>query len=123
MDVVTETVFDYPYPAITSKTLRPIACKRLFVIVGPPGILELLHRKGFITFGDYIDESYDSVQNPEDRLLAVTRTVDDFCKRDLSSIKQWMQQNLYRFEHNFTVLKNLRAREIDDFQKRLNEEF
>ena len=52
LDIVTETVYNYPYPCITEKTLRPIACKRLFVVVGPPGVLSLLHSKGFETYNN-----------------------------------------------------------------------
>lgn len=123
LDVVTETVFDYPYPAITSKTLRPIICKRMFVVFGPKGVLALLQSKGFRTWDDYIDESYDDISNPEDRFLAAAESVRKFCSRDLSSIVAWMSNNQDRFEHNFAVLKSLRQQETQQLRQRLAEEF
>ena len=36
IDIVTETVFSYPYPATTEKILRPIINKRMFMVVSTP---------------------------------------------------------------------------------------
>lgn len=114
-DIVTETVLNYPYPYITEKTLRPIATKRMFIILGAPGILELLHSKGFETFGDLIDESYDQIQDPEQRFLAVITEVEKFCALPLEQIKTYLHSNHQRFQHNFDVLKNLPQQELDEF--------
>ena len=35
VDIVAETVFEYPYPFLTEKTYRPIASLRPFILVGP----------------------------------------------------------------------------------------
>ena len=64
VDIVTEFVYNYPYPQISEKTLRPISCKRMFILVAAPGTLALLHRKGFRTFADVIDEEYDAELDP-----------------------------------------------------------
>jgi len=71
IEVVLETVFDDTKWHLTEKTLRPIACGHPFILVSTPGSLQYLKRYGFQTFGKYIDESYDSIQDPVQRLEAV----------------------------------------------------
>jgi hypothetical protein len=115
VDIVTETVFNYPYPAITEKTLRPINCKRMFIIVGATHVLKLLHSKGFITFNDIIDESYDSINDPEERFLAIINSVEKFCALDLDEVKKYYETNSNKFDHNWHTLKSLKQLEIQQF--------
>lgn len=119
LDIVTESVFNYPYPYVTEKTLRPINCKRMFVIVGAAHTLELLHRKGIVTFDNILDESYDSIEDPEARFLAVVNTIENFCTLDLGTIQQYYQDNRWRFDQNWHTLKNLSAQEIDHYNRLL----
>lgn len=119
LDVVTETVFDYPYPCITEKTLRPIGCKRMFIVVGAPGILSMLKSKGFKTFDDIIDESYDNIADPCKRFRAVVDVVESFTNLDLENIRQYYIDNQQKFEHNFQTLKNLRSTELTSICARL----
>lgn len=111
-DLVVETVFDYPYPYISEKTLRPIACKRIFIVLGPSGILSLLKTKGFATFDDIIDESYDNTLDPIERFKQVITETRKFCDRPLAEIIQYLKNNQQRFESNFQVLMNLQQQEL-----------
>lgn len=120
-DLVVETVFDYPYPYLTEKTLRPIACKRMFMVLGPCGILKLLKAKGFLTFDDMIDESYDETENPTHRFLKVIGEAKKFCDRPLSEIVQYLKNNQYRLEQNFYVLMNLQQQELQDLKLQLDD--
>jgi hypothetical protein len=113
-DIVTETVFDYPYPYISEKTLRPLACKRMFVVVGPAGVLEALKSRGFKTFNNIIDESYDSVKNAEDRFLAVMNSIENFCQIPLEQVKKYILDNQDVFEHNFKTLQELSQKEFQN---------
>jgi hypothetical protein len=58
---------------ITEKTFKPIANLQPFIIVSTPFVLRALRYSGYKTFGDYIDESYDTIQDPDDRLRAVAQ--------------------------------------------------
>lgn len=120
-DLVVETVLDYPYPYITEKTLRPIACKRMFMVVGPCGILKLLKSKGFSTFDNIIDESYDNIENPADRLKKVISEAKKFCDRPLIEIVQYLTSNQHRLETNFQVLMHLQEQELKVLQSQLND--
>ena len=112
VDIVTETVYNYPYPYITEKTLRPIACKRLFIVIGVPGTLALLQSKGFKTFSDVIDESYDTIQDPHERFYQLQKTIKDFVSQPIANIIDCVKSKTLVLEHNFEVLKSLETIEL-----------
>lgn len=113
VDIVTETVYNYRYPYISEKTLRPIACKRLFIIVGAPGVLKVLHNKGFKTFGDIIDESYDSESDPMKRWRLLESAIKSFVSKPLDEIKDIVRSKSDILDHNFVTLQHLEKVEID----------
>lgn len=121
LDVVTETVFDYPYPYLTEKTLRPIACKRMFAIVGPMHTLKTLKDYGFKTWAELIDESYDSIHDPEARFLSVIESIKNFCKVPLQDVRQFLFDHKDRLEQNFQVLQSLRENEVMKLKQKLKE--
>lgn len=71
IEVVLETLFDDSRNHLTEKALRPIACGKPFIIAATPGTLEYLRSYGFKTFHGLIDESYDTITDPLDRLNAI----------------------------------------------------
>ena len=58
--VVAETCFHDNFAFFTEKTSKPIIAKRLFVMFAGQNYLANLRKLGFQTFGDIIDESYDT---------------------------------------------------------------
>lgn len=90
-EVVLETVFDSDHQFLTEKVLRPIACTQPFILAASPGSLQLLHHYGFKTFGEYIDESYDTETDPVARLKAVLD-----CMRSALSVSARDYQQVYR---------------------------
>lgn len=71
VEIVLETVFNTTTQHLTEKVLRPIACAKPFLLVGSAGSLELLKEHGFITFHPLIDETYDQINDPLERLKAI----------------------------------------------------
>jgi hypothetical protein len=71
IEVVLETLFDDTRQHLTEKTLRAIACGQPFMLVATPGSLKYLRDYGFKTFDGLIDESYDCITDPLQRLLAI----------------------------------------------------
>ena len=71
IEVVLETLFDDSRWHLTEKTLRPIACGQPFLLMATAGSLQYLQQYGFETFGELIDETYDQIVNPRQRLQAV----------------------------------------------------
>lgn len=100
----------------TEKTYRTMICKHPFVIGHRPLALAALRKVGFKTFHPYIDESYDLIEDDEDRLIAMMEEVERLCSL---SDDDWveMQINLKPIvEHNFDVLKNTKEFKIEGFQ-------
>jgi hypothetical protein len=83
--LVTETVFDYPYTFRTEKIWKPVAIGHPFIVVSNAGYYRDLHDLGFRTFGHVIDESFDKIENNQDRLSRIITVVRDLCCQDLSS--------------------------------------
>jgi hypothetical protein len=48
---------------LTEKIYKPIRAGQLFLVQGPPGAVNHLRTIGFDTFDDYIDHSYDTVED------------------------------------------------------------
>lgn len=83
--LVTETVFDYPYSFRTEKIWKPIAIGHPFVVATNCGYYRDLHNLGFKTFGNLIDESFDQIDNDQQRIERIANVVTDLCKQDLQS--------------------------------------
>lgn len=90
IDVVLETLFDDLRLYLTEKILRPIACAKPFVLAGPPFSLAFLRSRGFETFHDLIDESYDTIIDPVQRLKALVNVMRDIADLDADKKRQLM---------------------------------
>jgi hypothetical protein len=108
--VITETVFDYPYSFRTEKTWKPIAMGHPWITVANQGHYKDLHNLGFKSFGNLIDESFDQIQNNQDRLERVTQVIEDLCQQDLPSFLQAAQQTCkYNQQHLAEMRQQVRA--------------
>jgi len=83
-EVVLETLFDDSRIQLTEKILRPIALGQPFILAATKGSLAYVRSYGFKTFASIIDESYDTIQDPVERLEAVVKT--------MKTISQWTNQ-------------------------------
>jgi hypothetical protein len=72
-EVILETLFDTSQLHLTEKTLRPIALGHPFLLCGPSGSLQYLRDYGFKTFKSVINEDYDLISDPYERLVAVIK--------------------------------------------------
>jgi hypothetical protein len=90
LEVVLETLFDDDRLQLTEKILRPIACGHPFMLAGTVGSLEYLRRYGFKTFGPFIDETYDTIQDPAERLQVLVTEL-----RRIASLDPAQKQKLY----------------------------
>jgi hypothetical protein len=88
VEVVLETLFDDQRWHLTEKALRPIACGQPFLLAATPGSLEYLRSYGFRTFAPYIDETYDTVLDPLQRLQAIVAEMQRINQLDSNSQQQ-----------------------------------
>ena len=119
VDIVCETAFEYPYPFLTEKTYRSIACLRPFIVVGPYKILDFIRSFEFQTFSAIIDESYDQLPNPEQRFFSVCNSIRDFVSRPLEQIQNDIASIESILLHNYTVLQELTDKELSRFKSQI----
>lgn len=99
--VVSETVFYYNTQHLTEKIFKPIVSKQPFMLLAGPGTLEYLRGYGFKTFSSVIDESYDSILDPDDRINAVVEQLKWYCSRPNAEKSRVIEALAPVIEHNF----------------------
>lgn len=98
--LVNETVFHEPKLHLTEKIFKPIVAQRPFVLVGAPGNLEYLRSYGFQTFGRWIDESYDSMQDEDQRLDAICQEISRYARMSVRELRDVHHDMLPVLIHN-----------------------
>lgn len=83
--VVTETVFEYSHSFRTEKIAKPLMQGHPWICVANPGFYHDMKNLGFQTFGNIIDESFDKIENHQDRLDRIVQLVQDLVNSDLVS--------------------------------------
>jgi len=116
LHIVNETVWQDKIH-FTEKVFKPIVLHQPFVVLQAPGSLEYLRSYGFKTFGDFWDESYDSIQDPDERMDAIASIVDWITTQNLYDLREVMEDVL---EHNFRhFYENIPSICLDELRKGL----
>ena len=113
--LVTETVYEYPYSFRTEKTWKPIAMGHPTIFVANSGYYRDFHRLGFQTWGHLIDESFDQIENVQDRIDRIAQVVADLCRQDLPSFLRAAEQVC---KYNQQHLAEMRVRVRREFPDR-----
>ena len=104
----------------TEKTLKPIIMKHPFVMFGPKNYLKNLRSFGFKTFGDFIDESYDSYENCEDRIQSIVANV---AKLNKDNGRSFYNATRDICQHNLDNLYYLKGKLKSTLWRKLNTVF
>lgn len=116
--LVTETVFEYPYSFRTEKIWKPIAIGHPFIVAANSGYYRDLHHLGFKTFNGLIDESFDLIENNQDRISRIAQVVEDLCQQDLDQfLKGCYNICKYNQEHLAEMRLSVRNRFPDRFHQ------
>jgi hypothetical protein len=122
IEVVLETLFDDTRHHLTEKILRPIACGHPFILMSTPGSLQYLKDYGFKTFNGIIDETYDCIQNPEQRLQFIINEMQRISNLS-NDQKNQLRENLHLIcEHNQKLFfsENFQTHVITEFKQNLD---
>ena len=113
--LVTETVFDYPYSFRTEKIWKPILMGHPFIVAANRGFYRDLRNLGFHTFHSLIDESFDQIDRPNDRIEHIIQGVyrvcafgadkfwtaaQDICRYNRERLIEYNQENRTQFPDN-----------------------
>ena len=94
IELVLETLFDDSRQQLTEKALRPIACGRPFLLASTAGSLKYLQDYGFETFDGLIDETYDNITDPVERLQTIAKEMKKIANLPADHKRQ-LWQDLY----------------------------
>lgn len=107
--LVTETLYhDYescrwdssPCVFFSEKVYKPMTLLHPFVLVSRPYCLVALRDRGFKTFHPYIDETYDTIENDNDRMNAIVNEVKRLCQQTTEQWLDWCKNVKSIVEHN-----------------------
>ena len=91
---------NYPYSFRTEKIWKPVVMGHPFIAVANQGYYRDMHHLGFKTFGHVVDESFDLIENNQDRLARIAQVVEDLCQQDLASfLKECYNVCKYNQQH------------------------
>ena len=117
LHVVSETVWQDKIH-FTEKVFKPIVLHQPFVVLQAPGSLAYLRSYGFKTFGDWWDESYDNIQNPQQRMQAIADIVNAIGNKSLEELETMRMEMASVLEHNFRhFYENIPAICLDELRK------
>ena len=102
--LVTETICEHGDSFRTEKIAKPIAQGHPWIVASNAGFYRDLRNLGFQTFGHVIDESFDLIDNTQDRLNRIVKIVQDLCSQDLAkflnecyNVCKYNQQHLQEY--------------------------
>ena len=101
--ISNETHMQNKLTLFSEKTTRPILYKNPFVVNGDVGTLAYLRELGFKTFSDFFDESYDLIENIDERQNRIINIIKNLKKQNLQKL---YQQMLPILDHNKDLLIN-----------------
>jgi len=99
--ILSETEHNNSVYMLTEKTAKVTIGRRVFVAFAGQGFLQLMRDLGFQTFDGIIDESYDQIENDQDRWQAAFDQVIKLCDADQTDI---LSQANTILEHNYSVI-------------------
>ena len=102
--VVETSVFNKNFHP-TEKTIRNFLLRKPFLVFSSQHYLKYLHRLGFKTFGNIIDESYDDIECPKQRCDAIISEAKRVCNNDIIGNNQSYFDSVC--EHNYKQMSSL----------------
>lgn len=110
ISVVTETNAYQKEISLTEKVYKPIIYKHPFIIVGSRGTLSELKKKGYKTFDKWFDESYDLIDDYNNRLLAIGNICSQINSWTNGQKKKFIEETKeivdFNYEHLRSVYRN-----------------
>jgi len=86
-----------------------------FIVASGVGYYRDLQNLGFRTFGHLIDESFDSIDNNQQRIDRIVAVVEDLCQQDLPAFVTAAQEVC---KYNQQLLEELRPKIRAEFPDR-----
>jgi hypothetical protein len=112
MDICFESFFYIESNSIslTEKIFKSIINFQPFVFIATKGTLQQLKKLGFKTFEGFIDETYDSIEDNDERLAAAYLEIKKICSMSKEDIHKWYWEMedilIHNHNHLLSIHKN-----------------
>lgn len=117
--VVTETCFWERKCHLTEKIFKPIVSRMPFVLVGPAHNLEYIKSYGFKTFDRWWDESYDSIEDPIERIDAICKVLEKITSYSIEELEQLLIEMQEVLDYNYELFYSTKF--LDDAWKEMTD--
>lgn len=101
---------------MSEKIFKPIIMKHPFMIVSTIGFLGNMKKLGFQTFGEFIDESYDTEVSEQRKFDIIGENIM-FLKKQKADYFDAMEKIC---EHNYNLFKEIQAGYDENFQRQID---
>jgi hypothetical protein len=103
--LVTETIFDYPHSFRTEKIWKPIVMSHPWICASNTGFYRDIKNQGYRTFGHLVDESFDQIDNSQDRIERIAQVVEDLCRQDLAQFLATAEETCKHNQQHYAEMR------------------
>lgn len=105
--LVSETVFESPASFRTEKFYKPVLAGHPFIVCANRGFYQDLKNLGYKTYGDWIDESFDLIDDGQKRIERLIEQIQWLIAQDLPKFWNETQEvRLYNQRHALAIHNN-----------------
>lgn len=96
------------YEGFTEKTVKCLLYGLPFIVIGLPYTLKHLRNEGFLTFSNFIDESYDKIENDNKRFEAIKEQIDYLANLNYNDLHllNIKMKNILEYNYNHLQYKH-----------------
>jgi hypothetical protein len=107
ISIITETLTCPGTLFLSEKTWKPLLVGHPFLTFGNKGTLNYLKSIGYMTFDKWIDESYDDMEDENDRYKALVFELNKFNSKSIDELKQIRQEMKPILTHNQIMFRKM----------------
>lgn len=105
--LVAETVFESPASFRTEKFYKPVLTGHPFVVCANRGFYQNLKNLGYKTYSDWIDESFDTIDNGQQRIERLVEQIAWLITQNLPKFwEETREVRLYNQRHALAIHSN-----------------
>ena len=105
--IIPGNSFDTPWLHPDEKFWKPLGQLHPFIWLGPTGGIQHLKDKGFKSFSPFIDESYDTEEDCEKRMMMIVNEITRLCSMSKKEIHDWYynqdMQDILIYNHKMII--------------------
>jgi len=110
--IVNETTYHEDTPFLSEKIFKTIGMGHPFIIATAPNSLKYLKQLGYKTYAPFIDETYDSIEDHGDRMIAILDEVERLCQMPKKVLtKEWLPKVRTIAKYNRKLITGSRKRD------------